>query len=92
MPIYFIIGEREVSVTDDEARELAQRLPAARLRDHIEMRIGENNSTPVRMDVGGDEHANLVAVRDAIASVDEEDLTPALKSLRRAVLVALGEE
>jgi hypothetical protein len=92
MPVYFIVGEREVSLTDDEARKLAERLPRARLRDHVEMRIGENNSTPVRMDVGGDEQANVVAVRDAIASMDDEDLTPALKSLRRAVLTVLGEE
>jgi hypothetical protein len=91
MPVYFIVGEREVSLTDQEARELADRLPAETLRHHVELRVGDNNSTPVRMDVGGDEDANLAAVRDAIASFDEDDLTPALKSLRRAVLTALGE-
>jgi hypothetical protein len=92
MPVYFEIAGRMLSVTDDEARELATRLPQeSQLHNAIMMRVGVNVSSPVHLDVGGDEHANLVALNEAIESFEQEnELSPAIKTLRKCCVVAIG--
>jgi hypothetical protein len=93
MPVYFRVGERELSVAEDEARGLASKLPPGRLRDELSAHVGVNNSTLVDLDVGGDERANLLALSAAIDSVerDEVELSRALASMRAAVAQALKE-
>jgi hypothetical protein len=92
MPVFFKFGEREVGLTDDEARDLASRLPPETLHNHIMMRVGVNDPVPVQMDVGGDEEGNLRALYAAIEALDgESDLSPAVKNLRRCTIAAMDE-
>jgi hypothetical protein len=92
MPVYFEVAGREFSLTDDEARELAAQLqPETPLRNAIMLRVGVNESSPVRVDVGGDERANLVALTEAIDALEQEnELSPAVRMLRRSVGLALA--
>jgi len=91
MPVYFDVSGREVNVTHDEARELAARLPSElHLRRSIMSRVDDNVSSLVRLDVGGDEHGNLIALYQALESVAQErELSPALKSLRSRIAAAM---
>jgi hypothetical protein len=93
MPIYFRVGERELNVSEDEARELVSKLPAGRLRDEISARVGVNDSSVVNLDVGGDERGNLLALSAAIESFEQDDveLSRGLASMRTAVSQALEE-
>jgi hypothetical protein len=94
MPVYFDVAGREANVTDDEARELAARLPAElELHRSIMARVGVSASSPVRLDVGGDEQRNLGALYQAIESLAEEgDLSPAIRTLRNRILAAMDAE
>src|SRR4051812_36991887 len=84
MPVYFDVSGREANVTHDEARELAARLPSEMdLRRSIMSRVNDNVSTLVRLDLGGDEHGNLVALYQAGESIARErELSRALKNLQ----------
>ena len=83
MPVFFSFGEREASVTEDEARKIAERLPPDLLRDEILSRVDGRSSGPILLDLGGNE-ARLAALRSAIDSLeDEEDLSQSVKLLRK---------
>jgi hypothetical protein len=91
MPVYFEVGGREVSVTDDEARALATRLPSElELQHAIMLRVGVSASSLVRLDIGGDEQRNLIALCEAIESLEQDgELSPAVKLLRRLSVASL---
>jgi hypothetical protein len=85
IPVFFKVGDREVSVTHDEAREIATSLPAAAalLRSTITTRLDEAASGLIDLDADVEAEVSLTALVEAIDSIEgEHDLSPAMKGLR----------
>jgi hypothetical protein len=91
MPVYFDVSGREANVTHDEARELAALLPSEMdLRRSIMSRVDDNVSSLVRLDVGGDEHGNLIALHRAVeALAQQRELSPGLRTLQNRIAAAI---
>lgn len=85
IPVFFKVGGREVSVTHDEAREIAASLPAAAepLRSKITVRLDGSASGLIDLDAGVDADVSLTALLEAIDSIDHEhELSPGMKGLQ----------
>jgi len=92
IPIFFKVGGRELSVTHDEAREIATSLSAAAglLRSKITLRLDGTASGLIDLDTGLDADVSLGALIEAIDSIEEEhDLSPGMKGLRARTVDAL---
>src|SRR5262245_7417465 len=93
MPVYLMVGTREVSVTSSEARQLAALLPPGLCQAEIQSHADNNISRPIPRYHGGDERANMAALEAALASIEEEgELSPALKTLRKSIETAMAEQ
>lgn len=89
-PVFFDLGEREVSVTQDEAREILARLPAGTLGSEIMRRVEGDATSPIHLAAAGDAEGSLVALRNVIGLIeDEQTLSPAMKRLLRLTVTAL---
>ena len=91
MPVYLRFSERDVGLTDEDARLLAGELAGGPLRDQITARAGADLE-PLSVDVGGDEARNLIALYNALSSLESRgELNLALTRMRDEVVAGFGE-
>jgi hypothetical protein len=89
IPVYFEFGEREVSVTHDQARQIAALLtPNTLLHGQIMGRLDDDLDSPITMDSASNE--DLLDLRRAIESFKEDgELPSALRFLHRRAVDAI---
>jgi hypothetical protein len=89
MPVYFEFGEREASITHEQAGQIAGLLPPdTPLHKELTGRVDGDLSSPITMDFASDE--DLLALRAAIESLEEDgELPTALRFFHRRTVDAI---